>query len=129
MEILCPVSLGELVDKLTILEIKMEKIDNSEKVAHAKNEFDALTKTLKSLKLNEQEKLDSLRKDLKEINLTLWEIEDDIRIKEKNREYDQGFIDLARSVYITNDRRFEVKNSINMSYNSGIKEVKSYEGY
>jgi len=129
MNILCPVSLGELVDKLTILEIKMDRITDTKKVEYAKGEFDALTKELQGLDLGDRSKLLELRSELKKINSELWEIEDDIRQKERDSEFDQKFIDLARSVYITNDRRFEVKNSINMSYNSGIKEVKSYEDY
>jgi hypothetical protein len=123
------VSLGELVDKLTILEIKVEKIEDKAKVELAQHEYDVLTKELEALEIGDRTKLIELRAQLKKINSELWVIEDDIRQKERDGEFDQQFIDLARSVYVTNDRRFEVKNLINIGYNSGIKEVKSYEDY
>ena len=126
MIIECPVSLGELVDKITILEIKSERISDEAKVKLALEEKKLLEKKLSALSLKG---IDDLRHKLKEINEKLWVIEDDIRDKEQSGEFDQGFIDLARSVYITNDQRFEVKNSINLSYNSGVKEVKSYKKY
>lgn len=125
MKITCPVSLGELVDKITILEIKMERIPNQEKVELARHEHQELTNLLDSLDLKD---INEPKSQLKKINEQLWQIEDDIRIKEQKSEFDQVFIDLARSVYITNDARFEVKNSINLLYNCDIKEVKSYKG-
>ena len=125
MKINCEVSLGELVDKITILEIKMERIKQQEKVELAKVEHTRLSSTLERLDL---EGLGDLRSKLKTINEKLWTIEDDIRLKEQENEFDQGFIDLARAVYVTNDQRFEVKNSINLRYNCEIKEVKSYKG-
>ncbi|MEH0862206.1 DUF6165 family protein [Halobacteriovorax sp. DPLXC-1] len=124
MIIECPVSLGELVDKMTILKIKTERIEDPERVKLAQHEYDQLAKRLNELNL---EGLDKYMSELKEINEKLWVIEDDIRIKEKEGDFGEGFISLARSVYVTNDLRFKVKNSINMSYNSGIKEVKSYK--
>ncbi|AYF43638.1 MULTISPECIES: DUF6165 family protein [Halobacteriovorax] len=124
MIIECPVSLGELVDKMTILKIKTERIEDPERVKLAQQEYDQLAKRLNELNL---EGLDKYMSELKEINEKLWVIEDDIRIKEKEGDFGEGFISLARSVYVTNDLRFKVKNSINMSYNSGIKEVKSYK--
>ena len=128
MKIYCSVSLGELIDKLTILEIKIERINDITKVENAKNEHEQLTLQLDELNLDNKENLSNLRGELKQINEKLWVFEDDIRLKESDNVFDQEFIDLARSVYITNDQRFEVKNSINMGYNSEIKEVKSYKG-
>jgi predicted nuclease with TOPRIM domain len=127
MTIDCPVSLGELVDKLTILEIKSEKIGDEVKLVHVKKEYQLLESKLTELKLGPE--LIKLRADLKDINLKLWVIEDDIRMKEKNQEFDEVFIELARAVYVTNDQRFAVKNLINQTFDSGIVEVKSYEKY
>lgn len=126
MEILCQVSLGELVDKMTILKIKTERIKDDSKVSLAQTEFDALKETLTKLELDG---IESYFNELKNVNEKLWVIEDDIRNCEAQKRFDGEFIDLARSVYKTNDERFRVKNSINMKYNSGIKEVKSYEDY
>ena len=126
MEILCQVSLGELVDKMTILKIKTERIKDNSKVLLAQAEFDALKETLTKLKLDG---IESYFNELKTVNEKLWVIEDDIRNCEAQKKFDGECIDLARSVYKTNDERFRVKNSINMKYNSGIKEVKSYEDY
>ncbi|MEE3079097.1 MAG: DUF6165 family protein [Bdellovibrionota bacterium] len=126
MEILCQVSLGELVDKMTILKIKTERIKDDNKVLLAQTEYDALKETLAKLELDG---IESYFNELKTVNEKLWVIEDDIRNCEAQKRFDGEFIDLARSVYKTNDERFRVKNSINMKYNSGIKEVKSYEDY
>lgn len=124
MIIECPISLGELVDKMTILKIKTERIEDSDRVELAQSEYDQLSKKLEGLGLDG---MDQYITELKEINEKLWVIEDDIRLKEKAGDFGEDFISLARSVYMTNDLRFKVKNSINMSYNSGIKEVKSYK--
>ncbi len=122
----CEISLGELFDKLSILRIKSQKIRDTEKLVHVRKEEELLTKILKSLKLdNMQHHLDQMI----DINLQLWLIEDDIRILEKNKNFNEKFIDLARSVYITNDERFKRKNNINIIYNSGLVEVKSYQDY
>ena len=126
MEVKCHVSLGELVDKMTILKIKTEKISDPQRSKLAKEEFQVLEKTLKDLKLDE---IASHFDDLKSVNESLWEIEDDIRECEANQDFSEKFIALARSVYKTNDERFKLKNSINIKYNSQIKEVKSYEDY
>ncbi len=120
------VSLGELVDKLSILEIKKEKIKDSEKLIHVERERHTLQETLDSLKLKG---IENFQKELKEVNSQLWDIEDRIREKERDKEFDQGFIDLARSVYITNDKRFKVKARCNAHYGSELQEVKSYEKY
>jgi predicted NodU family carbamoyl transferase len=126
MQIHCEVSLGELVDKLTILEIKMERIGDQQKVELAAYEHQRLSDELDKQRLDG---LSTLRQELKTINEKLWTIEDDIREKERRKSFDQEFIDLARSVYVTNDERFKIKNEINTKFNSGIKEVKSYKEY
>ena len=122
-----PVSLGELVDKISILQIKNINIKDDEKLKLIRQELDLLNQTLnKHIKKNDiQNYLDSLI----EINSKLWVIEDDIRDCERNKKFDQTFIDLARSVYFTNDKRSEVKLEINKKFGSKIIEVKSYEEY
>ena len=127
MIISTPVSLGELVDKLSILHIKNINIKDDEKLKLIREEFDLLNKTL-----NDHIKRDDIQKyldSLIEINSKLWVIEDDIRDCERNKNFDQKFIDLARSVYFTNDKRSEVKLDINKNFGSTIIEVKSYEEY
>ena len=127
MIISTPVSLGELVDKISILHIKNINIKDEEKLKIIKEELELLNQTLnKHIKNNDiQNYLDSLI----EINSKLWVIEDDIRDCERNKKFDQTFIDLARSVYFTNDKRSEVKLEINKKFGSKIIEVKSYEEY
>jgi len=122
-----PVSLGELVDKISILHIKNLNIKDSEKLKLVKEELLLLNKTLDDhINRNDiQQHLDSLIT----INSKLWVIEDDIRDCERNKIFDQKFIDLARSVYFTNDKRSEVKLEINKKFGSKIIEVKSYEQY
>ena len=122
-----PVSLGELVDKISILHIKNINIKDDEKLKLIREEIELLNQTLnKHIKNNDiQNYLDSLI----EINSKLWVIEDDIRDCERNKKFDQTFIDLARSVYFTNDKRSEVKLEINKKFGSKIIEVKSYEEY
>jgi len=129
MKILINISVGELIDKITILQIKKEKISDLEKVKKVSFELEILENSLNSFKTNKTNELKVLMDDLKEINQKLWSIEDDIRLLEKNKQFDKIFIDLARSVYITNDQRFEVKNKINKLFLSDIEEVKSYEEY
>ncbi len=122
-----PVSLGELVDKISILHIKNLNIKDSEKLKLVKDELLLLNKTLDDhINRNDiQQHLDSLIA----INSKLWVIEDDIRDCERNKIFDQKFIDLARSVYFTNDKRSAVKLEINKKFGSQIIEVKSYEKY
>lgn len=126
MIINCEVSLGELVDKLSILKIKSQKISDPEKLIHISKEAESLNKTLNGLNLDG---IDFHLEQMIEINLKLWKIEDDIRDCEKNKIFDQVFIELARAVYVTNDERFKRKNVINMNYKSGLVEVKSYQNY
>ena len=128
MEVNIPVSLGELLDKISILEIKNKKILDDTKLVNIKKELSGLRQVLESLNINLSE-INDLYEELYNINLTLWDIEDSIRILEKNESFDQEFIDFARKVYITNDKRFEVKNKINKTFNSKYVEEKSYEDY
>ena len=120
-----PISIGELVDKITILEIKKIKLQNS-KLENVLKELSFLRKLMEKHQI---EITDDLFTQLKEINLTLWNIEDQIRIKEKNKEFDNIFIELARSVYFKNDKRAEIKKRINRLSNSEITEEKSYAEY
>ncbi len=122
-----PVSLGELVDKISILQIKALNIKDDEKLKLVKEELTLLEQTLqKNVNRNDiKEFLDSLI----DINSKLWVIEDDIRDCERIKSFDQKFIDLARSVYFTNDKRSAVKLEINKKFGSQIIEVKSYEKY
>jgi len=123
--ILAPVSLGELIDKITILEIKKEKIDSS-KLNNVLKELNYLNIVLKDIKVNVDQ---SLIKKLKKINRVLWDIEDEIRNKEFLKKFDESFIKLARLVYLENDKRSSIKHEINSKYNSSIIEVKSYKKY
>ena len=122
-----PISLGELVDKISILMIKKKNISDSIKIQHVNKELEFLQKTLKKY-ISEDEINDFLLK-LVNINSKLWDIEDDIRECERKKLFDQTFIDLARSVYFTNDERAKVKNDINKTFGSELVEVKSYEEY
>ncbi len=122
-----PISLGELVDKISILMIKKKNISEPIKLEHVTKELEFLQKTLKKY-ISEDEINDYLQK-LVNINSKLWNIEDDIRECERNKLFDQTFIDLARSVYFTNDERAKVKNDINKTFGSELVEVKSYEEY
>ena len=127
MIISTPISLGELVDKISILYIKNKNIKDDEKLRLIREELELLNITLhKHIKKNDvKEFLDTLI----EINSELWVIEDDIRDCERNKTFDEKFISLARSVYTTNDKRSEIKLEINKKFGSKIIEVKSYEEY
>ena len=125
-KILAEISVGELIDKITILEIKKEKISNKEKLIEVDKELVSLNKTLKK-SINDESKISSFKKDLKNINLKLWDIEDGKRSAEKNNQFDEKFIQLARNVYKFNDERAKIKLAINNALGSNIKEVKSYE--
>ena len=125
-KILAEISAGELLDKITILEIKKEKISNKEKLIEVDKELVSLNETLKK-SINDENKILSFKNDLKNINLKLWDIEDGKRSAEKNNKFDQNFIRLARNVYKFNDERAKIKLAINTSLGSNIKEVKSYQ--
>ena len=122
-----PISLGELVDKISILMIKKNNISNSIKLQHVNKELEFLQKTLK--KYISEDEINEFILKLVNINSKLWNIEDDIRECERKKLFDQTFIDLARSVYFTNDERAKVKNDINKTFGSELVEVKSYEEY
>ncbi len=124
--ILAEISAGELIDKITILEIKKEKISNKEKLIEVDKELVSLNETLKK-SINDENKIMSFKNDLKNINLKLWDIEDGKRSAEKNNKFDEKFIQLARNVYKFNDERAKIKLAINNAFGSNIKEVKSYE--
>jgi len=123
--VLAPISLGELLDKITILEIKCEHFDGI-KLINTHKELEALRENLEKLKIDIDQ---NIIKMLKEINRSLWQIEDDIRNKERLKEFDETFIQLARSVYKQNDRRAAIKREINTSYGSAFVEEKSYKQY
>ena len=125
-KIYAEISAGELVDKITILKIKKEKITDKEKLIEIKKELDSLTDTFnKSIKKNIN--LGALTKKLKNTNLKLWDIENKKRELEKKQEFGKEFIELARNVYKSNDERAKIKLKINEALGSNIKEVKSYE--
>ncbi len=127
-KIVVEVSVGELLDKISILEIKKEKIKDPEKLSFINNEYDVLKdQFLKNVKSDE--KLDSLFKFLKEINNKLWVIEDDKRLCEKNSDFGDEFIKLSRDVHFLNDERAKIKLEINNLTGSKIKEIKEYTNY
>jgi hypothetical protein len=133
MTVHIPVSFGELIDKLTILKIKAEKITDIKKIKFIDIEFYSLNQVyLKYYKMMDKdviENINTLYKDLYNINSKRWIIEDNIRDKERNKEFDNDFIDIARSVYITNDKRMSIKKSIDKLMGSDISEQKSYKPY
>ena len=124
-KILAEISAGELIDKITILEIKEEKIENSEKLEHVKKELFSLNEISKKM-IAETAGIKSLVEKLKIVNRKLWDIENGKRLAEKNNDFGKNFIELARSVYKTNDERAKIKLEINNILGSNIKEVKSH---
>lgn len=127
-EILIPISPGELLDKITILQIKSERIADPAKVANVKTELDMLEKVWGEAVADDAE-IRALGAELKAINEALWEIEDDIRDEERNRRFGERFIELARAVYVTNDERANAKKKVNLHLKSNIVEEKSYQDY
>ncbi len=127
-EILVPVSFGELLDKIAILQIKSERMTDPAKLANVRNELSALEKTWMAHPAASAD-IVRLRAELKAVNERLWEIEDDIRVQEKAQAFDAGFIKLARSVYFENDERARIKREINAALGSAYVEEKSYEDY
>ena len=125
MSIFIPVSIGELWDKYTILLIKQRKIKNEEKIKYINIEINYLNNNMKDFSYNDN--VDFI--ELKKTNESLWNIEDQLRIKEQKKEFDNEFINLARNVYFTNDKRAELKRKINENYNSLIYEIKDYINY
>ena len=127
-EILVPVSFGELLDKIAILQIKSERMTDAAKLANVRKELDALNETWAAHPASKQD-VSSLRAALKAVNERLWVIEDDIRIQEKQQCFDAGFIRLARAVYFENDERANLKKAINLALGSAYVEEKSYQDY
>ena len=127
-KILTEISAGELLDKISILEIKLDKIKDKESLVEINKEYELLNKT-KNSNLILTEDLKNLINKLKEINMKLWTIEDEKRTCEKNKDFGKKFIDLSRNVYINNDKRAEIKSEINRLLGSNIKEVKKYASY
>tara|TARA_B100000795_G_scaffold269485_1_gene259001 strand:+ start:393 stop:791 length:399 start_codon:yes stop_codon:yes gene_type:complete len=125
------VSNGEIIDKHTILEIKLSKIKDSKKLINIQNEYDTLTPDVENIydACKDKNQLKKLQNDLLEVNKKLWKIEDDIRECEMECNFGQIFIDLARAVYYTNDNRSDVKKEINIFTGSDLTEEKSYEEY
>ena len=125
---LVPVSPAEVLDKITILEIKSERMKDPEKVANVRAELEQLSKCWAD-SVTEDDTVRLLRSQLKAINEKLWVIEDDIRDKERAKEFGEQFIELARSVYATNDRRAQIKKELNLHLGAQIVEEKSYTAY
>tara|TARA_B100001029_G_C15060045_1_gene457628 strand:+ start:1414 stop:1800 length:387 start_codon:yes stop_codon:yes gene_type:complete len=128
MIISAPISLGELIDKISILLIKREKITDESKNNHISNELNKLQEILNNSSIDKK-KIDPLIIELKNINLKLWQIEDEIRICEKEKDFSEKFVNLARSVYKYNDIRASIKLKINNDFGSSLVEIKSYENY
>ena len=128
MNINVDLSIGEFFDKMTILEIKRERITDRDKLENISKEYSYLEGLLDELSITREDVAEEVGK-LKEVNEKLWIIEDNIREKERKRFFDAEFIELARSVYITNDQRSEIKRAINLKLGSDFVEEKSYEEY
>ena len=124
-QILAEISAGELLDKITILEIKIDKIKDDQKLKEISKELSSLTKTSDE-KIPDKSEIKDLVINLKRINLKLWDIEENKRLAEKNQKFDENFIKLSREVYKTNDERAKIKLKINEILGSNIKEVKSH---
>lgn len=123
-----PVSYGELIDKITILQIKLQQIKDDAKLANVRNELELLEATWKNDKASETDITDETSR-LLAVNQRLWNIEDDIRMKERAQAFDEGFVQLARSVYFENDERAAIKREINTKLGSTLIEEKSYQDY
>ena len=127
-KIFAEISVGELLDKISILEIKQKNLKDNEKIKIVNKELESLNMTLKK-DVTVTEEIQSLYQNLKKINSMLWDIEDGKRDCERNKDFGDKFIELARSVYIENDNRAKIKNKINQLSGSNISEVKSYDKY
>ena len=127
-KIVTEISAGELLDKISILEIKLRKIKDKSNQEEIKKEYNILIKIQKSsIKLTD--KIEDLFNEIKKVNLNLWEIEDKLRICEKKKDFGKDFIELARGVYFNNDKRSKIKSEMNKILGSNIKEVKQYVKY
>ena len=126
--IMIPISPGELIDKLTILEIKLQEIKDHDKLKNIEIEYNFLTDIVIQT-VGDKNNINKLRDDLKKVNIALWNIEDDIRACERNNDFGDRFIELARSVYINNDTRAVIKKNTNTELGSLLVEEKSYKKY
>ena len=127
-KILTEISAGELLDKISILEIKLDKIKDKESLIEINKEYVSLSET-KNSNISITKDLENLTKQLKETNMKLWSIEDEKRMCEKNKDFGKKFIELARSVYLNNDKRAKIKSEINKLLGSNIREIKKYINY
>ena len=127
-EILIPMSPGELLDKITILQIKSERISDPVKVANVTTELTMLNQVWED-NVAIDDTITALSLELKSVNEALWEIEDNVRDEERNKRFGERFIELARAVYVTNDQRADAKKRVNLHLNSSIVEEKSYQDY
>ena len=127
-KILSEISAGELLHKISILEIKLDKIKDKNNLKEIKKEYDILN-NVKNLNIKSMDKVAQLFKELKKVNINLWNTEDNIRICEKNKDFGQTFIDHARNVYLNNDKRAKIKSDINKILGSNIVEIKEYVNY
>ena len=127
-KILSEISAGELLDKISILEIKLDKIKDKNSLEEINKEYKIL-KEVKNSNIKSTDKIDLLSKEIKKVNINLWEIEDKIRIYETKKDFGQEFVDLARRVYFNNDKRAKIKSEINEILGSNIKEIKQYSNY
>ena len=128
MNVNVEISIGEFFDKITILEIKKERIDNADKLVNINKELDGLNELLANLSFSRDDVAQEVS-ELRKINEALWEIEDDIREQESQKAFGDRFVELARAVYITNDKRSDIKRDINVKLGSDFVEEKSYEDY
>ena len=129
MNIEIPISTGELLDKLSILEIKKDKVKDSAKLKNINHEYDLLSNLSKNLKEKDEKSFNSLYEEILKVNKKLWDIEDKIRILESEKRFDEEFILVARSVYFINDDRFDIKKKINETFGSDVAEEKEYIEY
>ena len=127
-KILSEISAGELLDKISILEIKLEKIKNKDSQKEIQKEYKIL-KEIQNSSIELTDKIKDLLKSIKEVNLNLWDVEDKLRICEKKKDFGENFIKSAREVYFNNDKRSKIKSEINKILGSNIKEIKQYVDY
>ena len=127
-KILSEISAGELLDKISILEIKLEKIEDKNNLKEIKKEYKILQK-IQNSSIKFDDKIKKLFNSIKKVNVKLWNVEDKLRICEKNKDFSKNFIELAREVYFNNDKRSKIKSEINKILGSNIREVKQYVNY
>ena len=126
--VLSEISPGELLDKISILEIKLEKVKDKDRQKRIKNEYDILKKVQNS-SIEMSDKIKDLYRSVSNVNIKLWDIEDKLRICEQNKDFGKNFIELARGVYFNNDKRAKLKNDINKILKSNIREIKQFVDY